>query len=426
MWEYISLTVLTAGFIHLALRWLGDQKVNIPMWAAVILAGCAGFFLGRIHSMEAGCAALFLSAHIAFFVYCLILKKQRLFLSAIFLCLMADSLWIPLNMYTGEYRQYALLGLILFLALLNMGLYRFSGSFKKEWLTAEHTLSLPLYIGLSMLPLSGVGTMIAAYFLTDNRGMQNLIPLLLIYLVSFAAVLFLQRSLYISLSLSKTNKEMDAWQKGARDYMNIIRSQRHDFNIHIHAMNGMIQNGEYEKCREYMATIVEKANEVNAIMPIYDPTIGSMLYDMAQEAKRRDTYISYDIKYDLADVACNAYECNRMIGNLLQNALDAAISPEAKEYGIHVSILKRSGNAVIRVSNYYTGDPDAVLRAFDVNYTTKKNHEGIGLSMIEQTLKKYGGNIFVEWEEHVISFVMRIPNIYRERIGTDDKDNSGR
>ena len=34
------------------------------------------------------------------------------------------------------------------------------------------------------------------------------------------------------------------------NFMQIIRSQRHDFNFHMQAISGMIEGGRYQECRD--------------------------------------------------------------------------------------------------------------------------------------------------------------------------------
>ena len=192
--------------------------------------------------------------------------------------------------------------------------------------------------------------------------------------------------------------------------MNTIRSQRHDFNLHLHAISGLLGSGQYDQCGDYVRRLVAEANAVNDIMPVSDAVVGSMLYNMREEARRRGSDILYDITYDMADVLCNGFECNKIIGNLLQNAIDALRSPEDRACGIRLSIFKRRGNTVIICENRFTGDPDRIARVFEPGYSTKKGHEGIGLSMVLRTVRLYGGRVYPEFDDGIIRFVVNIPN----------------
>lgn len=231
-----------------------------------------------------------------------------------------------------------------------------------------------------------------------------------VFLFLFGMVLWLQTELIRRLEAEEMNRAINRWQRESRDYMNTIRSQRHDFNLHLHAISGLIASGDYEKCREYVQKLVLDANAVNDIMPVGDAVVGAMLYNMREEARRRGSDIVYDITYDMADILCNGFECNKIIGNLLQNAIDALQNPEDKAYGIKLSIFKRRGNTVIITENRFTGDPNRIARVFEPGYSTKKGHEGIGLSMVLRTVQRYGGRVYPEFDQDVIRFVVNMPN----------------
>ena len=145
-------------------------------------------------------------------------------------------------------------------------------------------------------------------------------------------------------------------------------------------------------------------------MPVSDAVVGSMLFNMREEARRRGSEITYNITYDMEDVFCNGFELNKIIGNLLQNAIDAMRTEEDKAFGIKLSIFRRRGNTVIVSENRFTGDPERIARVFEPGYSTKRGHEGIGLSMALRTAEKYGGRVYPEFEKDVIRFVVNIPN----------------
>ncbi len=225
-----------------------------------------------------------------------------------------------------------------------------------------------------------------------------------------ALLLFLQDQIRQRLKAQFINRAFSQWQRESRDYMNTIRSQRHDFNLHLHAISGLISSGEYAECGEYVRKLVSDAAAINDIMPVADAVVGSMLYNMREQARRNGSDITYDITYDMEDVVCNGFECNKIIGNLLQNAIDALTTPEDLACGIHACIFKRRGYTVITVENRFTGDKDSIAKAFDAGYSTKSKHDGIGLSMVLKTVEQYAGRVYPEFEADKIRFVVSIPN----------------
>lgn len=206
------------------------------------------------------------------------------------------------------------------------------------------------------------------------------------------------------------------YQKESKEYMKMIRSQRHDFNFHLHAVSGLVENKEFDKCQEYIRSMVKEADEVNELMPIQDATVGSLLFNFKRKAHALGFEIAYDIRYDMANILCTGFECNKILGNLLQNSIDAVSKLKDKSYVINLSIFKRRGNTVIICENKFEGKAEDIAKCLEYGYTTKKHHEGIGLGMVALIVKKYGGRIYTEFDEDVVRFIVNIPN----SVGTSD------
>lgn len=263
---------------------------------------------------------------------------------------------------------------------------------------------------MTFFPLAELFFTIILMLLIHSTDLISSMVLSIVLMMIYGMILWLQVLFDDRRNIQKLNEEMNRWQRESRDYMNTIRSQRHDFNLHLHAISGLIDDGNYEECKAYIEKLVSHANDVNDIMPVCDAAVGSMLYNMREEARRRGSDITYHITYDMENIICNGFECNKIIGNLLQNAIDALETEEEKRFGIKLNIFKRRGNTVIVCENRFTGNPDHIVKVFESGYSTKKNHEGIGLSMVLKTAEQYGGRVYPEFGDDTIKFIVNIPN----------------
>ena len=123
-----------------------------------------------------------------------------------------------------------------------------------------------------------------------------------------------------------------------------------------------------------------------------------------------------DIRDDLTRIATNTYETNKILGNLLQNALDELERcPELPRRRIDLDIFKRGEHCLIRVSNQVP-DPEAFARRqetiFHQGYTTKQGHDGVGLSSIRALARQAGGDVSVWLEQNTAHFIASIPMNY--------------
>ena len=203
-----------------------------------------------------------------------------------------------------------------------------------------------------------------------------------------------------------------------QSFMNVIRSQRHDYNFHVQTIAGLLRQGDMKECLKYMDALEKDSIRMNEILPVKDPAISAMIHNFQSLAAREGIALHIDIENDLTQIATNVYETNKIISNLLQNAIDETKTHEDKSYGIHLTILKRGEYIVIRVSNLI--DPakmseKELSNIYKQGYSTKQGQEGVGLSSIRQLAGRYRGTIYTQLEEDQIHFVAKIPINYAKK-----------
>lgn len=197
-----------------------------------------------------------------------------------------------------------------------------------------------------------------------------------------------------------------------QSFMNVIRSQRHDYNFHVHTIAGLLRSGNLEECLKYMDALEKDSAVMNSILPVKEPAISATIHNFHFLAVREGIPFSIDIENDLSQIATNVYETNKIISNLLQNAIDETKTHADKSYGIHLTILKRGEYIVIRVSNEIDPlrmEPAEMDRIYRQGYSTKQGHDGVGLGSIRQLAGRYHGTVYTRLEGQVIHFVAKIP-----------------
>jgi sensor histidine kinase regulating citrate/malate metabolism len=199
------------------------------------------------------------------------------------------------------------------------------------------------------------------------------------------------------------------YQKDILSFYSVVRSQRHDFNFHLNAIYGLLYNKKYTQCIEYIEGMVEEAKNINDLLPLNHPAIGSMLNTFKELASQKGIGIHYFIYDDLRNMPCSVYEMNKILGNLLQNAIDELTVIGSGNSLIELQISNERGSIVVTVSNTTNKDEQQLENIFQIGYTTKSSHEGLGLPTIEKILSKYHGVIYPEIRDGTISFIVRIP-----------------
>lgn len=196
-------------------------------------------------------------------------------------------------------------------------------------------------------------------------------------------------------------------------YMSVIRSQRHDYNFHVQTLHGLLLRKDYEACERYLDELLKDSIEMNQILPLQDAAVSALILSFKNKAALSGLKMDITIENDLSQIATNVYETNKVIGNLLQNAIDEAEAVPDKSYGIRLSILKRGEFCIINVSNRVSRlNP---MGGYQVGHSSKKGHEGIGIASIQALASRYGGVVYSRMEGDIIFFVAKLPlQLYKE------------
>lgn len=195
-------------------------------------------------------------------------------------------------------------------------------------------------------------------------------------------------------------------------FMNVVRSQRHDYNLHVQTIAGLAAQNKWDECRSYVDALVQDTASLNAILPVKDPAVAALIGYYRALAAQRGVTLLVDIRDDMTHLCTNTYETNKIIGNLLQNAFDELEQQQSGEQSIELGIFKRGDACLIRVSNRVTdletfsGRCEGVFRQ---GYTTKAGHDGVGLSSIRALARKVGGDVSAWLEGGTIHFIASIP-----------------
>lgn len=197
------------------------------------------------------------------------------------------------------------------------------------------------------------------------------------------------------------------YRNDMQTYMSVIRSQRHDYNFHVQTLHGLLLQKDYDACEEYLEVLLKDSIEMNQLLPLADAAISALILSFRSKALQQGIQMEIVIENDLSQITTNVYETNKIIGNLLQNAIDETEKLTDKSYGIKLSIIKRGEFCIISVSNRTRdGKP---MAAYQVGHSSKEGHEGIGISSIQALASKYGGVIYSRMEEDIIFFIAKVP-----------------
>lgn len=274
-------------------------------------------------------------------------------------------------------------------------------SFKAGCAEGESVFERFLKFYLLMVIWTGVSIACA---LDKVSGIALLAASVFVFFAGLALILILLKSGGDAQAAEEASRSLD----DLRDFMYTLRSQRHDYNFHLHTMRGLINSGQYEKCAEYMDEIAADTTALNELLPIADPAVSAVIYSFRTTAAEKGIGMDIEILNDMSSIATGPYETNSIIGNLLQNAIDASEKLADRSFGILLRIFKKGEYCLISVSNKL--EEDSTVPVIGSGISTKSGrHEGVGLMSVKLLTERYRGTVYQKIEDDVITTTAKIP-----------------
>lgn len=202
-------------------------------------------------------------------------------------------------------------------------------------------------------------------------------------------------------------------------YAEALRSQTHEFMNKLHVIIGMIHMEYYDELKDYVMKIAQQYQvEVGSVVrKIKDPVIAGFLLGKLSWA--REVGVELELAEDcvlpnLAD-SDMVTDIVTIIGNLLNNAVDAVESTTVKK--IKVKIVQNYGVLKIEVSDTGKGIPKEQYETiYEKGYSTKGGNRGIGLYILKRSLERLQGSIsFVSDIGKGTTFCVNLPYRSKER-----------
>lgn len=233
-------------------------------------------------------------------------------------------------------------------------------------------------------------------FYSDN------LPFLITFIAIFGLVAYSAISIYNLINLSKlelTKRDLESANLTIHSLTilhDTVRSFKHDFDNIVNGIGGYIVTNDIDGLKKYYNQLLEdcqKTNNLYALSPnvINHPAIYHMLATKYYDADQKNVNISLNVFLDLNEIEkrMKIYDFTRILGILLDNAIDAATECDKKQ--INVTFRKEINNndlILVIIQNTYKNKDVNTETIYQKGISSKENHSGLGLWKVRQILMR--------------------------------------
>ncbi|MEU0029457.1 sensor histidine kinase [Streptomyces sp. NPDC006335] len=196
--------------------------------------------------------------------------------------------------------------------------------------------------------------------------------------------------------LEQLGRELDS----THGLIDALRAQDHEHANRMHTLLGLLELEMYDDAVEFVGEVVgdHRATAEQVTEKIEDPLLAALLVGKATVAAERGVALWVSDRTRLPDRLVDPSGLVTIVGNLVDNALDAvAGAPHAR---VEVELRTEGRTAVLRVRDTGPGIPvEQRELVFTEGWSTKEppahRGRGIGLSLVRKLAERQGGSATV-------------------------------
>ncbi len=219
--------------------------------------------------------------------------------------------------------------------------------------------------------------------------------------------------------LTITTRELEtveAYNKSITVLYDNVKGFKHDFDNIVSAIGGYVETNDLDGLREYYHSLrddCQRANNIATLNPniINNPAIYSILSSKYYKADNLGIKINFEFFVDLNDFNIKSYEFSRILGILLDNAIEAASECDEKIINIFFRNEYNKNRNIVLISNTYKNKDVNIEDIFEKGNSGKENHSGLGLWEVRQYMTKNDNlNLYTKKDDKYFTQQLEIYN----------------
>lgn len=289
----------------------------------------------------------------------------------------------------------------------------FSDGAKRDGRSVQHVFSLRqrIFISFGNMCMMMGGIYLSLIFYRDVSDVQGTL-LHSLLLAIYIAVIFFSHRLYVNTFRKEMEKQqmeqelgqLEEYAASLEDVLHDMRTFKHDYANILSTLQGFIEDEKYSELKSYfyhdVCAYSEQLHHMNTRLSLLGhvkiaPLKGILSSKILKaQTERVDVFI--DIAEDVHVVEISTLDLCRIMGILLDNAIEAALDTPKPRLDLGIVSVKDS--TLFIVKNSCSEHVPPIYKMFEYGFSTKGDKRGIGLSTVQELIDHKYSNAILNTE----------------------------
>lgn len=222
-------------------------------------------------------------------------------------------------------------------------------------------------------------------------------------------------SLVKTMKLERTTADLEQeklYNKTLQILHDNVRAFKHDFSNIIAGIGGYIATKYMDGLERYYKQLLQDCNQVNnlsSLSPdsINNPAVYTVLANKYYKADSLGIKINLETFVDFNSLHMGIYEFTRVLGILMDNAIEAASECDKKIINVIIRNDVQCNRQLLIIENTYNNKDVDIDRLSEKGYSTKPNNTGLGLWEVNKIIKRH---------KNLACFTSKTPEYFKQQF----------
>lgn len=248
------------------------------------------------------------------------------------------------------------------------------------------------------------------FWLINNYTKKLIFKILIINNLAFF-IAIISINIY-SIRSIKTVLKLETKNKQLNEQNDKVRCFKHDFVNIIQSIGGYISIKDMDSLQMYFKSLSSECSLLNTLETMNNkgkenPAISSVLINKYKKASQKNINMNVSVLTNLSIVKGKSYMLSRMLGVLLDNAIEACTESKDKVINVIIENEKNGNKTLIKIENTYYEKKINFVKIYEKEYSTKKKNTGLGLWKVKDFINKY---------RNISLYTFRDENMFKQQL----------